>query len=79
MQQSVRIWASTSEVRPNSAFLALSSITLTMLTSLAILAALAPSAMAGMYSAPVVNLDAKTFKQALSVEHAAVRPHLPPR
>lgn len=39
----------------------------------AILLALAPGALAGMYGKPVINLDAKTFKQAMSVEHAAVR------
>jgi hypothetical protein len=27
-----------------------------------------------MYGQPVVNLDARTFKRALSVEHAAVHP-----
>jgi hypothetical protein len=35
-------------------------------------ASLLSSAHAGMYGQPVVNLDARTFKQALSVEHAAV-------
>ncbi|RSH92698.1 hypothetical protein EHS25_008143 [Saitozyma podzolica] len=35
-------------------------------------ASLLSSAHAGMYGQPVVNLDARTFKQALSVEHAAM-------
>lgn len=30
------------------------------------------SAYAGMYGQPVVNLDAKTFKQVMAAEHAAV-------
>lgn len=34
--------------------------------------ALLPGALAGMYGKPVINLDAKTFKQAMSVEHASV-------
>lgn len=43
-----------------------------MLGLRALLCAVAPGALAGMYGQPVVNLDGKTFKQALSVEHAAV-------
>ena len=42
-----------------------------MLLSAAILI-LAPGVLAGMYGKPVINLDAKTFKQAMSVEHASV-------
>jgi protein disulfide-isomerase A6 len=40
----------------------------------AILAATAfvPSAFAGMYGNPVINLDAKDFKKAMATEHAAV-------
>ena len=32
------------------------------------------SALAGMYSDPVINLDAKSFKKAMATEHAAVCP-----
>jgi protein disulfide-isomerase A6 len=46
-----------------------------MLLSAALLL-LAPSVWAGMYGKPVINLDAKTFKQAMSVEHASVRANL---
>ncbi|WWC87965.1 protein disulfide-isomerase domain [Kwoniella dendrophila CBS 6074] len=39
---------------------------------LAIAAALLPFAQAGMYGQPVLNLDAKSFKQAMATEHAAM-------
>ncbi|WWC68438.1 protein disulfide-isomerase domain [Kwoniella pini CBS 10737] len=39
---------------------------------LALAAALLPLVQAGMYGQPVLNLDAKSFKQAMSTEHAAM-------
>ncbi|WVW80353.1 protein disulfide-isomerase domain [Kwoniella bestiolae CBS 10118] len=39
---------------------------------LALATALLPLAQAGMYGQPVLNLDAKSFKQAMATEHAAM-------
>ncbi|WWC60512.1 protein disulfide-isomerase domain [Kwoniella dejecticola CBS 10117] len=39
---------------------------------IALAAALLPSVQAGMYGQPVLNLDAKSFKQAMATEHAAM-------
>ncbi|WWD05512.1 protein disulfide-isomerase domain [Kwoniella europaea PYCC6329] len=41
-------------------------------TPLVLAVALLPFAQAGMYGQPVLNLDAKSFKQAMSTEHAAM-------
>lgn len=39
---------------------------------LAALGLLAPLVAAGMYSAPVIELDANSFKQVMAKEHASV-------